>query len=311
MKFTINNSRRSGFTLVELLVTLSVIAILVSVLLPATQQVREVARLSVCENHLRSLGIALHNYQESHSVLPAAAISWSRKVDVRDPYQDRRQWSWAAAILPQLGQTHLYEQIDFAPDLRIPANRSVLRQRVTGFYCPAMPTLGYVNMTDRISGDTDAATIDYAAVSSHLPTVLGPGFFRADQSGTGTLAVNQWRSYRDISDGLSQTLLLSETRFDQFHAAIGGRGACLVSSDCSFGFAWGQMASVTTGDGINRQEYQADGTPSWRYQILTPHPGGAQFAFVDGHVSFISEQIEPEILKALTTPAEGEFVSEF
>ncbi len=311
MPVILRDSPRAAFTMVEMLVVLCLMAIFISVLLPATQEAREAARLTACENNLRTLAIALHNYHESHSVFPAASVSWDRQRTPSDPLQDRRQWSWITAVLPELGRDHLFEQIDFDTDLRSPSNRPVLRQKISTLYCPSMPMLGYVNMTDRIPGDTDAATTDYAAVSSHLPTVLGPTFFRRNESGTGVLAANDWPSRSEISDGLSVTLLLSETRFDQFHAAIGGRGACLVSPDCSFGLAWGRGASVTTGDGINRQEYRADGTPSWRYQILTPHTGGAQFAFVDGHVSFLNEEISPEVLAGLTTPNGGEFVPEF
>ncbi|WP_339749011.1 DUF1559 domain-containing protein [uncultured Rubinisphaera sp.] len=303
--------QKSGFTIIELLVSIAIIAVLVSLLLPAVQQAREAARLAKCKNNLKQIGLALHNYHDVHSRLPAAAVSWSQAVVPSDPLTDWRQWGWCAAILPQLEISALYDKIDFSNDLRSPINRDILRHRIPVYQCPSMPKLGYSNITDRIPGDTDAANTDYVATSSHELNVLGLTFFRRSQSGTGVLAINDWPKFAEITDGLSQTLLLSESRLDQYHADIPTRGACFGSADCSFGFAWGLLASVTTGNGINDQKYDTHGNPAFRQQILSLHRGGAQFAFADGHVNFISENIDQTLLEALTTRAGGEVIGEY
>ncbi len=302
---------REAFTLIELLVSIAIIAVLVSLLLPAVQQAREAARMAACKNNLKQIGLALHNYHDIHSRLPAAQIRWNQAIVASDPIVDRAQWSWATAILPQLDLGNVYDQIDFSSDLRIPANRETLRRKIAVYRCPTMPELGYANITDRIPGDTDAAITDYAVVGHHEPSVPGNTFFRRPYGASGLLAQNDWARFAEVTDGLTQTLAVTETRWSQVHANIIGRGSCLGSADCSFGSPWGQNAAVTTGDKINQQLYSPSGIPAFRYQIISLHRGGAQFVFADGHVAFISENIDQTLLDALATRAGGEVIGEY
>ena len=97
---------RRGFTLIELLVVMAVISILIALLLPAVQQAREAARRSSCQNNLKQLGLALHNYHDVHKTFPLGATAmtdWALKNGT----------NWRTAILPQLEQGPLFEQLDF------------------------------------------------------------------------------------------------------------------------------------------------------------------------------------------------------
>ena len=95
--------RRRGFTLIELLVVIAIIAVLIALLLPAVQQAREAARRTQCKNHLKQLGLALHNYESTHSVYPAASMN---------PGGFNYVWSAHAMLAPFLEQTNIYDTCD-------------------------------------------------------------------------------------------------------------------------------------------------------------------------------------------------------
>lgn len=109
-----------GFTLIELLVVIAIIAVLVALLLPAVQQAREAARRTQCKNNLKQMGLALHNYHDVHTVLPAGYFSFptsdgtgpaSAEIDP-DTWDGGPGWGWGASILPFLEQSSITKQID-------------------------------------------------------------------------------------------------------------------------------------------------------------------------------------------------------
>ena len=105
----------SGFTLIELLVVIAIIAILIALLLPAVQQAREAARRTQCKNNLKQIGIALHNYHDTHSCLPPMKI-WANGIDCPggpDGWTNTGGWSWRVMILPFVEQSTMYNQINF------------------------------------------------------------------------------------------------------------------------------------------------------------------------------------------------------
>ena len=137
--------QHAGFTLLELLLVISIIAILISLLLPAIQQAREQARLTQCNNNMRQIGLALHNYQHQHGMLPSGCVNgfgpvpegspddFTADMDSYDqPEADTDvasdvepvitdfgyRMSWIAQILPHLGQENLYRRIDFVEPRR-------------------------------------------------------------------------------------------------------------------------------------------------------------------------------------------------
>src|SRR5262245_53748364 len=108
-----------GFSLIELLVVIAVISVLLALLLPAVQAAREAARRVQCTNNLKEIGLAIHNYNQIHGVIPPGYVSnW----DVKFLRERGPGWGWASMILPQLEQNAIYDQIDFRRTIQDPCH---------------------------------------------------------------------------------------------------------------------------------------------------------------------------------------------
>lgn len=152
--------RRSGFTLIELLVVISIIAILIALLLPAVQQAREAARRAKCKNNLKQIGVALHNYAETHSCFP---INYGTTYNTNDV--NGRSFSWMTMILPFIEQDPLYKTIRFDQHMNSPANLAASNTVIQGYLCPSDPG----NLSGRVGGRSNGggtrAVNNYRAVA--------------------------------------------------------------------------------------------------------------------------------------------------
>jgi len=155
------NRRRSGLTLVELLVVVAIIGTLVAILLPAIQAARESARLSQCANNLKQIGVACLNYHDTNRSFPPGYLATVPPSDVTTP-----GWGWASFILPMMEETWLPGMIDYTLPIEHPHN-SVVKTVVAGYLCP----------TDEIEPvafpvtDSAGVTLVVAAPSSYAATV--------------------------------------------------------------------------------------------------------------------------------------------
>jgi len=136
-----------GFTLVELLVVITIIGILIALLLPAVQAAREAARRMQCTNNLKQFGLALHNYHLTHKVFPYGAGgggTW---------------WSWSALILPFIEQNAIYDQIDFDKPYNAvhPVNNDVMKNFIAAYQCPSAPPNVLCACCSGIPGHEDTA----------------------------------------------------------------------------------------------------------------------------------------------------------
>jgi prepilin-type N-terminal cleavage/methylation domain-containing protein len=193
--------RQKGFTLIELLVVIAIIALLIALLLPAVQKAREAARRSQCQNNLKQIGLALHNYHDVHKVMPPGQINSSFLVDSVGRYalpaearllQNRNQngfqyqgTSWMLHILPGLDQAPLYNSYLFGDNVRTNGDvgvqapdQSIIyppRTELPFFYCPSrrqqMQAGGTFANCDRIDSAVPGAVVwnrggnDYAGCS--------------------------------------------------------------------------------------------------------------------------------------------------
>ncbi|QDT82079.1 DUF1559 domain-containing protein [Gimesia maris] len=137
MNAQITSRRRRGFTLIELLVVIAIIAILIALLLPAVQQAREAARRSACKNNLKQLGLAMHNYHETHGIFPRA--NFEKQNDSTYGYGNYSYFSFSAQtmLLPFLDQANVYNQFNFSLAPNQAPNDTVKRAVIPAFLCPS------------------------------------------------------------------------------------------------------------------------------------------------------------------------------
>src|SRR5688572_25328155 len=168
------SKRRPAFTLIELLVVIAIIGILIALLLPAVQKVREAANRTRCQNNLKQLGLALHNYHDTLGSFPAAYLFDNPATS---PCSNTpAKTSWAIAILPYIEQHNLHKQFDFAGtfhsffDSSADTNKPLQTQRNRAYECPSDKNATDVNCTSNYfavqGGGTDATTYCVSAPGS-------------------------------------------------------------------------------------------------------------------------------------------------
>lgn len=185
---------RRGFTLIELLVVIAIIAVLVALLLPAVQQAREAARRSACKNNLKQVGLALHNYHDTHNTLPGSPMGRTRD-------NGWNVWSGMSMILPFMDQAPLYNQIDFNRGPRqAPNNGSIHRSVIPAYLCPSDPGSG-----SRPQGDSGPCSY---ALSSGPVTAWGVG----NRPRAGIFTYRSSTRFTYIKDGTSNTIMASEVQ---------------------------------------------------------------------------------------------------
>ncbi|HWL10979.1 MAG TPA: DUF1559 domain-containing protein [Planctomicrobium sp.] len=334
-------SLRSGFTLIELLVVIAIIAILVALLLPAVQQARESARRSLCKNRLRQIGLAIHNYHDTHSVFPiggghaATTYGDGGTASYRGP--------WSVLILPYLEQSALYQKFNFSRAMfsysleegsayseNVPPAKTPLQS----YQCP---TYG-----------------GYNRLHSNYFGVMGGGVMLTAYSSTGSPGRAMWENgmlyrnsnvrMRDVTDGTTNTLLVGETIYQ--------RAPLMTPGGSQYFFTWasairatgltspttipGTLAGVTDvpingwkGDGGMDDTAFIESEANVRGKIRSgstavdakqciqcrafssAHTGGAHFLLGDGSVRFVNENVNMTTLQNLAIRNDGEVIGEY
>ena len=289
--------RWAAFTLVELLVVITIIGILIALLLPAVQAAREAARRTQCSNNFKQVGLALHNYHGALKTFPMGLNMWPGGGDCANPGIQTRYYGvgWAAVILPYLEQKSVYDAMDFREDSYDGTmNFAAGAKFIPAYLCPSDPQ--GEDLTSCCSGHSngpseyeDLAKTNMAGVADSVNWGCGTyPWPRPD--GNGVLYGRSKVRIGQISDGTSHTLAVGEI--------IGG-GAKSHS-----GFFWSTWDILDTHNGINYALQIGESYNPWNPEFngfTSYHPGGCHFVIADGSVQFVSETIDQNLLAALTT----------
>jgi prepilin-type N-terminal cleavage/methylation domain-containing protein/prepilin-type processing-associated H-X9-DG protein len=296
-----------GFTLIELLVVIAIIGVLIALLLPAVQKVREATARVQCSNNLKQIILAAHNFHDAQGHFPGnsqdeGGWTWSYQ-------RDRRSWSWLARLLPYIEQDPLYAQAKIDTNT-LDESLPYLATGLAVFFCSSdnsralSPSLNRGNLqgvpvaTSNYKGVTGDCwcwgTYDNKCTSTCNGLWSGNGVFsRGDIASPRTIA--------EITDGTSTTLFAGEDIPE-------------IDAHCDWPYANGSLGTcaippniMTKPDGTLYEPYL-----DWPeiYSFRSRHPGGLNFGFADGSVHFISAAIPLRTYRALATIHDGETVAD-
>lgn len=315
----LKHQRKRGFTLIELLVVIAIIAILIALLLPAVQQAREAARRSTCKNNLKQLGLALHNYHETHRVFPFSTVCRVNAAsDALGATSNTRQ-GWFHMILPFVDQAPLYNQI--TP--RIQANQfpgawPEATTRVAMFSCPSDPKAGKIGQQGFHGNYLLCSGSEHQGDAGIYPRLKGM-FYNLSST-----------KMRDVVDGMSTTIMGSEINIveDGIPASGPGNVVCGGTHDLrgryhnsyhngGLTFTTIRPPNTPTGDvaqycnGTEDAPCRACRSDQNEIHARSRHEGGVHALMGDGAVRFISENIDTILFRALGTREGKETIGEF
>ena len=302
---------RAAFTLIELLVVIAIIAILIGLLLPAVQKVREAAARMKCSNNVKQIMLAAHNYHDAQGQFPAGRFGCDGSGTPCNGMSltsvNRGGASAFVALLPYMEQDNLYKSLGTV-EANVPwpttdntawrvVNKIGVETRPSGFVCPSDTAQAFVTNTG-LGPTVNAAIGSYALVAG----TNGPSQGISDAvkfSNTGLFLYRNTKRFADVLDGTSNTLGVGEVRDGHLPEnpniwSVGSRHAhCLRTTENPINTPPGTGITYTNLNGA----------------FMSRHTGGANFALADGSVRFLQQNMDITLYRALSTVRGGEVVS--
>jgi len=296
---------RTAFTLIELLVVIAIIAILIGLLIPAVQKVRETAQRISCQNNMKQIGLAMHNYHDANQTFPPGYSANGTYVNGTTDTTPGR--GWATFILPYEEQGNLYSQFNLSQPI---ANYTAIQTVVPTYVCPA--DIG-ANAAFAVT-DSSWNIVCLAGPTSYA-ACCGSGVSTTAATGNGAFYRNSRTRITDITDGTSSTILVQERAFANaegvWAGAING-GYCnqgkynQAAVAGKLGQGAGDLVLIHASTNNNTSGRNLDDSSS-------KHSGGSNFLYADGSVHFIrniqSGSADSVALEAMGTIAGGENIA--
>lgn len=339
---------KRGFTLVELLVVIAIIGILIALLLPAVQAAREAARRSQCTNHLKQMGLALHNHHDTYQRFPPGVANDQAPFGDLTAGARVKNWgtSWLVYILPFVEQKALYDKWEFANNSGY-ANATTMAAIdgviISTYACPSSPLpTQWADRQDGVSGvTTRRMAVHYVGIAGARDGLIaGYTETRVNQAnsagivgGGGMMIPNGKLRFADLTDGSSNVIAVSE-HGNWIHLTDGSRKDWRASQP--WGWTMGTTCNGTppnycVGDNdrafnLTTIRYRINQTTGWTNNATgtgvgadsggnTPlnsaHPGGVNVLVGDGSVRFVAETITLDLLARLATRDDGQTLDAF
>jgi prepilin-type N-terminal cleavage/methylation domain-containing protein/prepilin-type processing-associated H-X9-DG protein len=323
-----------GFTLVELLVVIAIIGVLVALLLPAVQAAREAARRMQCVNNQKQIGLALLNFESARGKFPAGRLGCDASVTPQvpgcesTPSVKRSAMSGFVQILPYLELQTLYDRLDLSSRNQViypadadvyfgpwatPAVQEALHTRPDFYVCPSsgsLPTTLLENYGDGTGWAIRPATGDYALCMGHRGPTWDRDFFAVKTDNSGIFFYIREIELREIEDGTSRTFFGGEV--------VESEG---LDSSNIWSRAERHLDGMRTADNpvntppgqgkTHRKRVDPLGAYFANGGFASRHPRGANFVFADGHVDFISEDVDLDTYWAFASRASQEDPEEY
>jgi prepilin-type N-terminal cleavage/methylation domain-containing protein/prepilin-type processing-associated H-X9-DG protein len=296
---------RRAFTLIELLVVIAIIGVLIALLLPAVQKVRESANRIKCQNNLKQMGLALQSYHDGNGSFPPGYY-YNPPHTGTGPFglNTAPGWGWAAYLLPYLEQEPLARMFDFQVGLEQTRYENVRTTVLSVFKCPSDSKTGVYIVQDPWGEPLGrAATNSYAACYG----AYGP-IGELPDDGTGLFFRNSRIRIADITDGTSNTLALGERAAMFLRTPWAGALTLSVVQTTEGAPVYGSYMEETPVSTLATFGDQLNGPFSTPYCFFSPHTQLVNFVFADGSVRSISSRVPFSVLQALGTRAGGEVI---
>lgn len=340
---------RLAFTLIELLVVIAIIAVLIGLLLPAVQKVREAAARAKCANNLKQIGLALHNYEGINHQYPPAYIRTSAQQSGTaygisypdDNWNGSTGWAWGTLILPYIEQNNLYTSLNLNLPCWATENAALVKTKLSTFLCPSATGGSDGFAVEYDSGDgRHGAPLQPTITFAHSHYVTNAGInqpwgrvtaysydFTVPEPIGSLVAVIDGPFYRDsktrvadVTDGLSNTVFLGEHSSilsnKTWVGVVPGAATCPRldlrpwPSDCNSG---GCLVGVHSGPDVHDHPQVIIHVPNNPFghtdEMWGEHGNGCNVLFGDGSVRFVNAFINPNAWVALSTRNGGEVVN--
>ena len=276
---------RHGFTLLELLIVIAIIAVLIGLLLPAVQKVREAAMAAACRNNLKQLGLACQNHHDQFGYFPSGGWDWfypPTYINGSPAVGDRQQAGWGFQVLPFIEAESVWRA----------GALTAVGTPIKTFFCPARRAPMTITTADEYTPPLTGTVVTHGLCD----------YGASNWEGTGVIRQFSPTRIADVTDGTSITLLISEKRLN-----LADLGTYQPDDNEGYTSGWDEDTIRSTDNPPARDFFGTGPDPDHRFG--SSHPAGVCAVFADGSVHTLSYNIDATIFQRLGNRSDGQPIS--